>query len=47
MQLNVPQQVPLLCEGSTTLVTLEWPLTCGQPEENRILKVNKLSYGLY
>lgn len=27
MELDVAQQVALLCEGRTTLVTLEWPLT--------------------
>ncbi len=47
MQLDVAQQVPLLSEGSSTLVTVERPLACEHMEGQRILVENHLKYFLY
>ena len=43
MQLDVAQQVPLLGEGSSTLVTLERPLAWEHMDGQRILEVNHKS----
>lgn len=43
----MPQQVPLLGEGSATLITLEWPFTYRHMDEQRILEINYEKYNLH